>query len=249
MRGQWRFSVGALVFALAVAAGPLEAQRGFGGRGAGFGDSAGPNLGNSVALAIEHQEDLELSGDQVAQLQELNTVLEGEIAGLVEEMNTLRSGIRSGELDRDEGFRQMNAVRGELITAFAPIRGRVQEILTVDQHKKLQPLVWEGRPGLGRGIGMGGAQGAPMRPRAGGAFQGGVYQRGSVIQPRLQGNFRAGRGGGAVRPVARGRAQAPLAGVQGRGLRSSRALRNPVPFRRGFGGDSPVATWEGGNLP
>ena len=193
-------------------------------------------------MAIEHREDLGLSGDQVTQLQELKAVMDGEIAGLVEEMNALRSGIRSGDLDRDEGFRQLNAVRGELITASAPLRGRVQEILTVDQHQKLQPIVWEGRPGLGRGAGVRGSQGSPMRPRAGGAYQGRGYR------PGLQGNA-VGRGGGmGVHPMARLQPRDPLALGRGRGLPSSRAWRRPAPIRLGIGYDSPVNPAEGGNL-
>jgi len=234
MRGHWRYLGGALIIALGAFAGQVEAQRGFGGRGGGFQDPAGPNLGNSVRVAIEHQEDLGLSGEQVAQLQEMESVLESEIAGLVEEMNTLREGIRSGDLDREEGFRQMDALRGELITASAPLKGRVQEILTVDQHRKLQPIVWEGRPGLGRAGAALGGQGVGVTPRAGGAFQG----RG--FQPRAQMAPRGMRGGVAVRPMARG---------QGLGVRSSRAPRTPAYYRRGIGGDPAGQQGEEGNLP
>lgn len=243
MRGHWRYFGGALIIALGVAAGPLEAQRGFGGRGRGFQDPAGPNLGNSVAVAIEKQEELGLSAEQVAQLQDMKTVIDSEIAGLVEEMNTLRDGLRSGDLDREEGFRQMDALRGELITASAPLRGRVQEVLTVDQHNKLQPIVWEGRPGLGRGGAVSGGRGAGVNPRAGGAFQG------RRVQPGFQGSPWGLRGGVAARPMARGQAQAPLARGQGRGLRSSRALRTPTYFRRGMGGDPLGKQGEVWNLP
>ena len=243
MRGHWRYLGGALIVALGAAAGPVEAQRGFGGRGGGFRDSAGPNLGNSVAVAIEHQEELELTSEQVAQLQEMKSVLDSEIAGLVEEMNTLREGIRSGDLDRGEGFRQMDVLRGQLITASAPLKGRVQEILTVDQHKKLQPIVWEGRPGLGRAGAARGGQGVGVRPRAWAAFQGWGVRPGAQMAPRGM------RGGVAVRPMARRRAQAPLARGQGRGLRSSRALRTPRYFRRGIGGDPAGQQGEGWNLP
>jgi hypothetical protein len=242
MRGHWRYFGGALVIALGVAAGPLEAQRGFGGRGRGFQDPAGPNLGSSAAVAIEHQEELALSGEQVAQLQEMKILMDGEIAGLTEEMNTLQEGIRAGDLDRADGFRQMDALRGELITASAPLRGRVQEILTVDQHNRLQPMVWEGRPGAGRGGAARGGLGVTVSPRGGGAFQG--QGRGAGVQ----GNPRGGRGGVAARPMARGQAHAPVAMRQGRGVRSGRGLRSPAYFRRGIGGDLPENSVEDWNL-
>jgi len=195
-----------------------------------------------VAVAIEHQEELELSGEQVAQLQEMKSLVDGEIAGLTEEMNTLQEGIRAGDLDRADGFRQMDALRGELITASAPLRGRVQEILTVDQHNRLQPMVWEGRPRSGRGGAAQGGRGVNMNPRRGGAFRG--QGRGASVR----GNPRGGRGGVAARPMVRGQAQAPLARGQGRGVRSSRGLRAPAYFRRGTGGDLPENSVEDGNL-
>lgn len=230
MRGHWRFIGGALVIALSLASGPLEAQRGFGGRGRGFQDPAGPNVGSSVSVAIEHQEELELSGEQVAQLQEMEYLLEGDIAGLTEEMNAMREGILAGEFDREDGLRQMGALRGELITASAPLRGRVQEILTVEQHNKLQPLVWQGRPGGMRGRAAPGGRGASASTRGGGAL------RGQAGRPGVQRGLRGGGVGVAARPMVRGRAQAPMARGQARGMRPGRASRFPAYPRRGVGG-------------
>ena len=107
-------------------------------------------MGYSLDLALEHQDELELTQDQVAQLQELKAIIDGDVGGLVEEMDQLREGIRAGEVEWDEGVRQMEALRGELITASAPLRGRAQEVFTVEQHNKLQPLVRQDRPVGGR---------------------------------------------------------------------------------------------------
>ncbi len=147
---------------------PLQAQRGQGFRGRGVGGQGGPNLGHSLELALDHQEQLDLTEDQVAQLQGLKATIDGDVAGLGEEMKALRESIRAGEVEREEGVRQMEALRGELITASAPLRGRVQEILTVKQHNQLQPVVQRSRPGGGR---AGTFQGAGR----GRAFQGGGH--------------------------------------------------------------------------
>ena len=145
---------------------------------------------------MENQEELELNEDQVAQLQELKRVLDEDVAGLAEEMKLLREQIRGGEVDRDEGIRQMDALRGELITASAPLRGRVQEILTVDQHTRLQPMVRQGRPGVGRG-------GAPRwRPGSRLPAEGAVAVWGPGPAPRRPG-ARGGVSARVSRPVDR----------------------------------------------
>ncbi len=131
MCGKWRYIGGALVVALGLAVMPLQAQRGMGPRGQGVRGQGGPNMGHSLEMVLENQEQLGLSGDQVAQLKELKATIDGSVVGLAEEMKALREGIRGGEVERDEGMRQMEALRGQLITASAPLRGRVQEILTV----------------------------------------------------------------------------------------------------------------------
>lgn len=179
--------------ALALAIAPVQAQQGRGGPGWGRGDPAGPQMGRSLELALENQEALGLSGEQAAKLQEMKTVLDRDVAGLVEEMESLREKIRSGELNRTEGFRQMEALRGELITASAPLRGRVQEILTVEQHGELQRLVRETRPGLGRAGGVRGGGGpSPLSGRAAAAARTG--SRGSFQPHRASRRMPASRG-------------------------------------------------------
>lgn len=181
MCGKWRYIGGALVVALGVAAMPLQAQRGMGPRGQGVRGQGGPNMGHSLELVLENQEQLGLSVDQLAQLKELKVTIDGSVAGLAEEMKVLREGIRAGEVERDEGMRQMEAIRGQLITASAPLRGRVQEVLTVQQHDQLQTLVRRDRPGGGRA----------------GAFQGSGAPsvRGRGMGVGMMGQFRGSHGG------------------------------------------------------
>lgn len=186
MFGKWTYAGGAIVVALGVAVMPLQAQRGLGMGGQGLRGPAGPNMGRSLELALEHQDELELTQGQAAQLQELKTIIDGDVAGLLGEMGELRESIRAGETDRDEGWRQMEALRGELVTASAPLRGRVQEILTVEQHNKLQPLVLQGRPGGGRA--------GALQGRGAASFRGG---RGGMGMP---GYFRGSRGGVGLHP-------------------------------------------------
>ncbi len=222
MRGEWRWIGSALLVGLFVAVMPLEAQRGLGRRGLEAQRPQGPNMGRSVELALEHQEALGLEQSQVAQLQELQNVMNGEVAGLVEEMKALQESIRGGEVDRDDGMRQMDALRGELITASAPLRGRVQEILTVEQHNKLQPLVRKGRP-----LGVGNP-----------AFRGtgGASARGGMIGMGVLGQGRGIRGGQGLR------ARRP-------GMSASRFMRHPRGSRGGWGGGIPQGLEKGGNLP
>ena len=199
------------VIALVAAgwAAPAEAQR---GPGPGF--QAGPNMGRSLELALENSEPMELTADQLSQLQELKTILDGEVLPLAEEMKNLREQIWAGDVPRAEGFRQMETLRGELITASAPLRGRVQEILTVAQHGRLQALVWQERPGRGRGAALGGmgagrAGIAPMAGRGGvRGFQPGMGARGLQRPMRgIRGGVGpgwGGRGWGAGAPLPPG---------------------------------------------
>ena len=193
---------GGLVLALAVAVGlaasPLQAQRGPGVRGL----TAGPNMGLSLEILLENQERLELTGDQLRELESLKATMDGEVAPLAEEIKALREQIWAGEVDRDEGFRAMQALRGELLIASAPLQGRVQEILTVEQHRTLQAEVWQRRPGMGRGgMAFHGRGGMAMQGRGGmafhgrsGAFQGRHPAMGFRQDARRSPSFR--RGGG-----------------------------------------------------
>jgi hypothetical protein len=235
MAGKCRWVAGTAVLTFILAVQPLEAQRGRGARGAGALGSGGPFLGQSVNLALQNQEQLQLSQDQVAQLQDMKAILDGEVAGLSEEMTALRESMRAGGVEWDEGQRQMGVLRGELISAASPLQGRVQEILTVEQHNKLQPMVRQNRPGLGRGPAAQGRIGISVRGRAGAG-------RG-IGQPRgILGSV--GR-----RPGFDGQGRAPALGIR-RGFSGAqvgpKGRRAPL-IRRGIGGRVPVPG-EGGDL-
>ena len=211
MFGKWRYAGSALVVALGVAVMPLHAQRGQGFRGQGLRAGGGPKLGHSLELALENEGALEISQDQAAELQELKAIIDGDVAGLAEEMRALRASIQSGEVERDEGFRQMEALRGEWITASAPLRGRVQEVLTVEQHNRLQSLVRQSRPDLG-GAAMGRAGvGRAWAPQGRGATsaRGRGIGRGSVGMP---GQLRGSRGGIGSRQGFNGQGRDPATG-------------------------------------
>jgi hypothetical protein len=137
----------ALTLAVTVGVSPVEGQRGagFGGRG------GGPYAGRSLDVIIEHQASLGLTGDQLAQIQELKRVMDSEVAPLAEEIRALRTRIQAGEMEWNEGLRELQVLQGQMTTAAAPLRGRAQEILTVEQHRQLQATVWQTRPGQGRG--------------------------------------------------------------------------------------------------
>jgi Spy/CpxP family protein refolding chaperone len=174
----------ALAVAVGLAANPLQAQRGGGVRGQG----QGPNMGTSLEVLLEQRELLELTGDQVNELEVLKATMDADVTPLVENVKVLREQIRAGDVDRNEGARQLQALQGELMIASAPLRGRVQEILTVDQHRVLQQEMRSDRPGRGRGgSGFQGSR-SGSRGRAG-AAQGWGGRSGSRSE------FRGSRGG------------------------------------------------------
>jgi Spy/CpxP family protein refolding chaperone len=215
----------ALALALAAGAVPLQAQRG-GGVG---GRAAGPHAGRSLDILLENQDALDLTDAQLAQIQDMKTTMDAEVAPLVEELRTLRDQIRAGEVDRDEGFRQLQGLRGEIMTASAPLRGRLQEILTVEQHRALQVEVRQGRAGIGRGMGLRGlgTAGAPG------------------------GRFRRGRGGFGPRQGLNSSGWAPGFGVRPGGpVRGpfAPASRPDLGFRRGLRWVPAAGPNEGGNL-
>lgn len=188
-------------------------------------------MGRSLDLVLENQGELGLSPDQVVQLQELQAILDQDVTPVAEEMRTLREMIQEGETDRDEAIRKMKALKGQLITNSAPLHGRIREILTAEQHQKLQPLVRQNRPRGGRAgpvrgrrlvpgrmPRMGSGSGLPLA-RGGIGLYRGFGRAGGLRSPALQRgvarNFQPGRTTGFIRPN-RGRRGQPPPGV-GRG--------------------------------
>jgi len=177
MTGKWRYFGTAMAVALSVAVVPVQGQRGQGARGAGARGAGGPFFGQSVDVALENQEALGLSQEQVQKLTGLKGVLDGEVATLAGEMKALQ--------------------------------GRIQEVLTVEQHNKLQPLVREGQRAFGRSgppggrgqsaFGRSGAQGGRVGVALGtrGNGRGMPSRQGlrSAQMGRMNRSFRSGRRG------------------------------------------------------
>ncbi len=217
MMGTMRVTGAALVVATALIPGPVHAQRGGGFRGGG-----GPNMGKSLEVVLEKQEELGLNQDQITQFQELKGILNTDVAPVIDEMAGVRKMIQDGEIDRDEGLRQMEALRGLMITKAAPVQGRVQQILTVEQHRALQSAVRQGRPGAVTGA-------------VTGAFRGGGGQIRGAMRGRGVGQAQSPRIGG------RGGARGGNPGV--RGLSSQRRIRQgaALGYRGINSGASPLA--------
>lgn len=201
---------GGLILALTLVIGagvtPVQGQRGPGFRG----QSAGPHAGRSLDAIIENREVLGLTEDQLAQIQDLKATMDSEVAPLAEGIRELRDQIQAGEVDRNEGFRQLQALRGEMMIASAPLRGRVQEILTVEQHQRLQAAMRQSRPGPARGGALGG--------------------RGQGRMGR--GGFRGSRGGFGPRRGFNGQGRVPASGFRqpaAGGPLSGRGLQGPNP--------------------
>jgi len=246
MMGTMRVMGAALVVATALIPGPLHAQRGGGaggGAGGGFGVGGGPNMGKSLEVVLEKQEELGLSQDQMTQLQELKGILDTEVVPVIDEMAGVRYMIQEGELDRAEGLRQMEALRGLMITNAAPVQGRVQQILNVEQHRLLQSAVRQGRPGMGR-AGVGGVRGA-----TGGRGGRGVRQAQSS---RIGARGRAGGGKPGVRGMPGQRRIDHGAALVYRGLKpgvSATAGRGSARgHRRGLGSQSFLGNRGNGGL-
>lgn len=222
-----RVKGGGLVLALGLGVGlaalPAEAQRGPGLRG----PAAGPFMGQSLEMLLENQEELGLGEDQLAQIRELKAVMDEDVIPVAEEMKALREQILAGDVDRMEGFRRMEAVRGRLISASAPIRGRIQEILTMAQHRELQALLRLNRPGFGRGGAAAMGRGGAWQGRAPACLAPGRGGRGAA-------GFRGSRGGFGP---AQGRQPAMGPGRTRPGALWFRGQGGPVP--PGPGGDLP----------
>lgn len=165
----------------------------------------GPFVGQAVEKALENQQKLGLTRDQVSQLQELKRILDTQVTPLAEEMKTLREKIRSGQVERNEGLREMQALAGRLMEAAAPLRGRMPEILTEAQHRQLREILRAERPAGRGGLGLG-----PRMMRWGWGGRGGAWGPAFRGGFGWQGRWGAAIGGGpwaGRRPLG---AQAPL---------------------------------------
>jgi Spy/CpxP family protein refolding chaperone len=192
-------------------------------------------MGKSLELILDKQEELNLTQDQIGQFQGLMTIRDRDITPVVEEIQALREATRSGDVERDEAFRQMEALRGRLISGAAPLRGRIREILTVEQHRELQASARQARAGRGGPGAMKGPARRGVRGPGAGVGRGWTGSRGGV--------------GRHIRPGRRGVNAAP--GL-GRGMRRNLPFRHPGAMRnfgRGLGGQAPLGREPDEGLP
>jgi hypothetical protein len=179
--------------AVAMGAGPLAAQRGSPGGGLGL-YGYGPRLGDNVQLALEHQEELGLSEEQVATLRNLQQGIQRDVAPLQTEIDDLRAHIIAGEVSRVDGLLTLEQLLADFQEAAAPYRTGITTVLTADQHARLQEIVWGTRPWTSIGAWAYGGSGLGLGVRAYGGWGLGLGMRAYGGQPLGRGvGIRGGR--------------------------------------------------------
>jgi hypothetical protein len=115
----------AVILLLAVAGGAesLTAQRALGGGGLGL-RGLGPRLGENVDMALQHQDQLGLSAEQVAALQEIRAGIQRDVEPLQGLMDDLRGGILRGEVAGPQGWNQLQELWAEYDVAAEPLPHR-----------------------------------------------------------------------------------------------------------------------------
>lgn len=183
-----RLTHGLAVLALAALLVPADAlaQRGpRGERGPAFhGDGDGPGL----EMIMRMRERLELTEDQIAQLDAIRQETVARRTAHRAEMDELRSQVRAGQLER-EALREAMEARRETAEAMRDAtRERVDAILTEAQREELDTLRREGRAFMRGRAGV---------RRGGRGFDGPRFQRG-MRGPRMdfRGRRPFRRGGG-----------------------------------------------------
>ena len=200
----------------------LSAQQGLGGRGLGL-YGVGPRLGENVELALEFQDLLGLSPEQVGSLQAIQDGIRQDVEPLEAEIASLRAGIMNGEVSRVDGLVQLQDFLAQFQAAADPYRIQVETVLTPAQHGALQGIMLETRPLQGRALGAAGVgwnqglrsgQGVWLGRGAGRGFgPGAALGMGRGYGPGLgrgygpgmgRGYYGPGMGRGAVRGGGRG---------------------------------------------
>jgi hypothetical protein len=184
----------------------LQAQWGPAGGGLRL-NGIGPRLGENVQLALEARDELGLSSDQVAQLQELAAGIEAEVTPLDADIDALRSQIMAGDVDYVTGLRQLQELQLLYDEVADPYRTGVTSILSVEQHRVLQSIMFDSWPGAGSAWAGGGAwYGRMGRNRAVGYGPGVGYGRGAGLGrgAGVWGGYGRGAAPGYGRGYARG---------------------------------------------
>lgn len=161
--------VGALA-ALVLVAAPLAAQGQ--GRGPAMGRGmmrGGPDgMGrNPVAVVLDHRAELELTADQVRQLEAIRERVEAENGPRWERLKAAFGDADPSQMSDEERqalrerMRELQPVRQEIRATNRAAGGEIHEILTEEQETRLRPIMHEGRgnrqgPGHMRRGGRGG---------------------------------------------------------------------------------------------
>jgi DNA-directed RNA polymerase beta' subunit len=186
----WK-TLGAICLTLAVAA-PVAAQ-------AGQGRQMG-NHGPMPAQLLKLQMTLELSADQVEQLEALQTTFSEQRNARMDQARELREQMRSGDVTRNEMREQASAHREAGQEISAAHKRMIQEVLTDEQRGKLAEMREVAQQGQRSRMGMrgqrgrGGQQG--VRGRRGYRGRGGQGMRGGMGSNRGGPPLRSGRRGG-----------------------------------------------------
>ena len=148
---RWSLAI-ALAFVVSFGGSVLSAQEGQARAGLGL-YGFGPRLGENLDLALELQEELGLSAEQVGSLKNLRAGVSKDVDPLAVEITGLRTMIMAGEVDRVEGLTRIQELLAAYEVVAAPYRTEVETVLTPTQHGILQSVMWEIRPGFGQGQG------------------------------------------------------------------------------------------------
>lgn len=151
-----RVTTGLVVLAMAGAVSPASSQVGPAGVGRRiFG--VGPRLGENIQLALQNQDRLGLSSDQVGQLQELQAGVERDVMPLEDEIEAIRSSLQAGNVGYAEGQARLQDLLVRYETAAEPYRTGVNDVLTPSQHDTLRWMMFDSRPYPQMGYGWAGA--------------------------------------------------------------------------------------------
>lgn len=224
MSGTKHFLVILFLVALAGASQPLSAQRGLGGGGLGL-NGLGPRMGENIALAMDLQGELGLSGDQIQALQDLGEEIDANLGPMEDEIDGLRDRVMAGDVAWAEGVLLLQQSIEEYQIAAEPYRITMTEILTSQQHLFLQSAMFDTRLPYGRGLGRGAGVGyaAGVGPGLGVGYAAGV-----------RGGYGMARGGAYGAAYGYGLGAARGLGA-GRGLaRAGRGYGRYVPRGRGY---------------
>jgi hypothetical protein len=184
-----------LALAVCVEGNPVSAQQGVGGTGLRV-YGVGPRLGENVQLALQNQQALGLSSEQVARLQDLQSGIEREIDPLETEIDAARLSLQTGSVSYTEGQARLQELLTRLETAAQPYRTAVAEILTANQHAALQQMLYATRPWWTPGYGRAGVGWGVVAP--------GPYGYGRGLGVVAPGAYGYGRGFGVGRGWGRG---------------------------------------------